>query len=451
MDRLPMELIQGIFSKITALPASKLGRERMCRFKTDLDMSRAPYILAAVSRHWRAISIQTPNLWTFIQLVRNPSGLDLIRQNLVRSSSQPLDLSFDSISNSDDICRTALHLVKSHAHRLRRAQFDFSGSRLLPDVVAICTYCSMPFLEDLIIERGAIAYELTDATGSYQSAQSYRLPDCPMLEHFTNHLIMAVPTETLHSLKYLSLSLRDIVRNLDERPFWETLAKAPALEYLDIYFPEDFRRVRSVEPPQQVSLLALTHLGVYGILTQDAEVWTSRLCMPRLEHLTISIESCEHLGNIFKEIRRRQPHIEITTADWMVFASLTERDAIALVTNLEDVGTLELSELNSYSLGDQSFFEILSERALDDRSSWPARFPRLVIRNCAFRIRSCRSFASFAEIRASAAKEHGAVPLKVEWIESALWSSKKDLESDWFDPTADYFAGIKARDGGYRN
>lgn len=128
MEFLPNELLRAIFCEVTAAPKSTLNTNRIYEFEAPWSLTRAPYELAAVSRLWRGICMSTPELWTYIQLIGDDQhrNIDLLRQNLDRSGSRPLDVCFSLGFIDHNDWRTAVEIVLEHAHRWRRLMFSMA-------------------------------------------------------------------------------------------------------------------------------------------------------------------------------------------------------------------------------------------------------------------------------------------------------------------------------------
>lgn len=88
VNQLPVELLSNIFLLLKGHPTAPPDDE-------DAHVSDIPLHLSHVDRHWRQVAIDTPMLWTFIQISdrRRLSYLARTEAYLDRSGSLPLDIS----------------------------------------------------------------------------------------------------------------------------------------------------------------------------------------------------------------------------------------------------------------------------------------------------------------------------------------------------------------------
>ncbi|KAH7888858.1 hypothetical protein F5I97DRAFT_759309 [Phlebopus sp. FC_14] len=91
--RLPVEVLNLIFKEAAASP---LGADAAQPKDDDVPQWSSPrpeLLLSHVSRHWRAVALSTPALWTTIRLYVNQS-IDLLDLYFARACGLPLDIGF---------------------------------------------------------------------------------------------------------------------------------------------------------------------------------------------------------------------------------------------------------------------------------------------------------------------------------------------------------------------
>ncbi|KAJ7447246.1 hypothetical protein FB451DRAFT_1054543 [Mycena latifolia] len=94
--RIPTEILTHIF--MLSKPSIMDARE-MDWYKA---LQGSPWVLGHISRHWRAVALASPTLWTSI-IIRNtgtsedlePCSIPMLETQLVRSGNSPLDIIFD--------------------------------------------------------------------------------------------------------------------------------------------------------------------------------------------------------------------------------------------------------------------------------------------------------------------------------------------------------------------
>jgi len=454
MERLPNELVRDIFYEVTTPPETKLNDSRIFDDESPWLLMRAPYDLAAVSRRWREICLTAPDAWTYILAIHHREShwcTDLVRQKLKRSGTRPIDIYLYDIIDIAEL-RDSVELLLEHTDRWRRLRLslqDWHMEEIDLDIVRAWMGNIMPILEEFTLV-GSVTdyYRLADNEYDPQHPQ---LLHSPRLRRLTSHLICIIPADKMDSLTYLSISLRDV----DERPLWDTLVITPVLEQLDIYFPrprnaeEDVVETGGIRPQQDITLSRLTHLGLFGCPGWDAP-WADNVHLPNLSHLTVSIEACNYwLNRVFNKHRTANLHVVITTVEFASSGSLGAAEAAALAI-LQNVEALELARLQTMMLEVErgpSFFEDLVRRAREDESHWAARLPRLVMRNCTFDLDACKALADYAQMRndptrtRQEAKTQG---LTIEWIDSKLLCQEKP---GWFEQVQDVFTGADISEG----
>ncbi|KAA1470787.1 hypothetical protein DENSPDRAFT_74367 [Dentipellis sp. KUC8613] len=84
VDSLPVELLANTFLTLKAMH-SRVHHDRVHPTPYQITLSH-------VSRRWRAVAIQIPELWTFLYIAHNHRRLERLDAFLTRSANQPLDI-----------------------------------------------------------------------------------------------------------------------------------------------------------------------------------------------------------------------------------------------------------------------------------------------------------------------------------------------------------------------
>ena len=383
MDQLPIELCQTIFSLAANYPTTL--RSTDLPSEQDQNLASMVYRLAAVSRHWRGIAHQTPELWTHIVACypqeKDDPTLERVQVHLRRSGSVPLfiDLFFPH-DTEVDVIDELFDWVSQHASRWRQCRIEVPDSiarEKLLDVVQR----PFPLLEELILVpqsgRAADVIELWDPQNLFFS-------DAPRLTRLESHVLCMVPVQRLSALQTLKISLRDIV----DDPLWLTLAMTPSLEELYCYYPAYGRASSLLE--DEIDLPRLHTLGVFGFPGNVDSI--AKLRMPALRTLVASIEPCDshRYSRLFQLLRGHIAHLVLTTVDDSGY--LCRGDAVT-VEKLAGIESLELRGLGRDELYDRSFFEHICSS-----EPWPL-LRRLIIRNCSFRLECCRPLVQLERMR----------------------------------------------------
>jgi len=413
MDHLPDELVRAIFCGTVTLPRVVLNRDRVYCLDTNATLAAQPYLLAAVSHRWREISLATAELWAYILLFQRTASRSLIfvKQNLARSGDQPLVIVLNAVESRDQHFGSTLKLLVEHASRRLRVhiKLDKWSPRLHKiQLIQACASCTMPMLEELVVMHGELDAQLA-------VCKSAQLLDCPRLIRLINHVGILTPTTTLGTLKYLSISML----NTNEAPLWAALSMAPALEHLDVYFPEgaDGRDEDALVPEHDIHLSSLTSFAVFGSPPMVAP-WTERLQMPHLQKLTVSIDACDRLSRFYQTIRSSTLHL-ILTLECCGDSGDISAAVVKELRSLRAVSTLEIMGVTG-SLSDDGFFHALEADARQDSTCWAAQFTQLVFRECFLDSEATQAVAHFVRTRASAADSGGDAPrLNVQRIVSS--------------------------------
>ena len=287
MDQLPVELCQTIFSLAANYPTTLRSTDRIS--EQNQKLASPVYRLAAVSRHWRDITLQTPELWAHIVACypqeKDDPTLERVQVHLRRSGSVPLfiDLFFrDDIEA--DVIDELFDLVSKHASRWRQCRIEVQDSIAREKLLDIFRR-PLPFLEELVLVpqsgRAANIIEPWDSKDLFFS-------DAPHLTRLESHALCMVPAQRLSALQTLKMSLRNIV----DDPLWLTLAVTPSLEELYCYYPaHHYRSQESCLLEHDIDLPRLHTLGIFGFPGNVDSI--QRLRMPALRTLVASIEPCD--------------------------------------------------------------------------------------------------------------------------------------------------------------
>ena len=436
MESLPVELLHKIFEPVCSPTGSLLDE------LPDEDAARlvaAPCTLAAVCRDWRDICMRTPQIWSFIHLNRKSTAADLpyIHRQLERSA----DVSIDFVLTAVDevVFQEHLQLLATHARRWRRATITFTAE--IPSEVCALFQQPMPRLEQLrLLSHDGVQSDLLDNSWDPESSKKY-LKMTSRLDHLESHIMIIVPSMQWRSLRFLNYSLRHSVIE----PLWVTLTQTPALEELNIFFTRWMSRRRNSQPlTTPLDLPMLQRLGVFGFL--DPSAWPELLRAPRLETLTVSLESCNHLGALFRApaVQQQVRHLTITTIERHDGGFLNRPDAEAM-GDLQRLETLELRGLGRGVLmeRDQTFFSYLAGEDGDAAPAWASRLQYLVLRKCQFYLDSCNSLGRYLRLRIDGATGHNVPRFDFEFVNTEfITEGEQDLDiNDINSAIGSLFAG----------
>ncbi|KAK7022457.1 hypothetical protein R3P38DRAFT_2961054 [Favolaschia claudopus] len=115
MARLPLEIQSQIFCDVESQPTP--------------DPQQPPLIFLNICRLWRAIALNTPELWTHLEirlhpLPRDADYLDFCKNWIGRAGSRPLSLILRGVVRLD---ADTQHLVTCHQHHLEHLTLELSG------------------------------------------------------------------------------------------------------------------------------------------------------------------------------------------------------------------------------------------------------------------------------------------------------------------------------------
>ncbi|KAH7097619.1 hypothetical protein BKA62DRAFT_715762 [Auriculariales sp. MPI-PUGE-AT-0066] len=421
MDILPDELCQEIFSRLTGFDQCfDLVRPDLPAFR---DATRAPFRIAATCTRWRALVLNSPELWAFLHARDDrPADDAYLRTCIEQSGQHPLDVWIHSDAegwhgspenNADDsdeanenfsrskpptVFFNWLDLLERNAHRWRRVRIDFP--RPTPVEMFDPFTQLTPLLEQLVLSTpstGFNEYLINTDRDSVVNPQQFCFQGGPKLRSLASHATLMVPVTVLSKLEYFNFSLRGLC---DDTPLWDALAMTPALKELNLYYPSwyDFDKLRAPPPSSPLHLPALRCLGLLGHPLRD-QGWNKYLSVPNLEQLTVSIEPMNNLGNLFASFSKTVRRVVITSVENIDRVGIfTRSDAVAL-ENLQHIETLELRDITSSMIdGIGCFFD-------DPLPKWGRTLRKIILRNCTIYLSSCGSIATLVDMRRTAALE----------------------------------------------
>ncbi|KAG6909753.1 hypothetical protein DXG01_015469 [Tephrocybe rancida] len=244
--RLPVEILGLIFSSLVSMV--NMQRETHPR----LHPAQRWTTILNVCSHWRRVALDTPNLWSFIQLRALTPWLLIM---IARSQSAPLDLKIDVDYNSmlevvNKVALTEIHRIRDLSVEL----FELSLNSISPFLTQ-----AAPILERLKIR--------TQTQAPVGHAANNVLPEpflggnAPRLRSLHLDSVSMVKDFSMLS-KLTTLTLRDTVYtarpSLDE--FIETLNKMPNLVNLELsyacnFIPDNDKSHTKAHLPQLRSLI----------------------------------------------------------------------------------------------------------------------------------------------------------------------------------------------------
>ncbi|KAJ6572886.1 hypothetical protein DFH09DRAFT_1362387 [Mycena vulgaris] len=326
IERLPPENPAEIF--MFCLPSGRWA-------SYEPNTEKAPWVLAQVCSHWRAVALSTPRLWRTIDVDLSlflPDEIDINDESLSADSSSPHSLSqllpADS-SSAGGLCRQNLiHLVDLFLARSGTCPFSliFSWERnkpcelhpVLSQVVEVLTRAShrwenvsyqLPFsiLVNLPSVKGRVQSLTTldifpRFTGG-EGAVVDEFEDTPLLQSVDLYMwqlqsptaepvVVKLPSAQLTSYTGLFHHLSEVFTTLREMP--NLVLCDISYEPLPLNGTEDNHEDLTKIPP-----LHFAHLRNLSITHSVPEAWgggylaplTDRLTLPQLEHLNVHCDN----------------------------------------------------------------------------------------------------------------------------------------------------------------
>ena len=321
---LPTEIFQLIFGFVTSAPNVSWDETRLPPHEPNLAF--APYRLASVSSIWRRTVLQTPELWSYLDIfVSSIKGLEqYVALNLERSGAVPLVvvMTHDPISSHHT---RAMTMLADHADRWRRLRLHALERG---DALVDWTFFGLdtPLLEEIVVTS-----EPRLILGPI------RLPYTPKIVRgacIPFHLALPRPTQGkwIH-LEYLTVNLR----HTTNAPLWDAIAHAPNLRELQVFFPFlGGQHEPAISPPSNLVLPRLHSLAFYGHSCLDFSSWSDRWHCPRLRNITASSYGCYKLRGFFARFARQITHLRL---QYEQHSDLGSDDALAVLqlTTLEEL------------------------------------------------------------------------------------------------------------------
>jgi len=414
MNILPVELQQDILGHLCGLPTvdvNKVGQDELRA------RQRAPFMLATISRRWRDLCLQTPDLWSFYDSGGASDERDMAYAKLCLQRSAQAAVDAIIWCREPDIFQQHLQLLEKHQSRWRNVYLIFPLQFSLGDTIQICRR-SMPRLRELrLVSVAGPARSIIDQDWSSGDTASL-LPDSQRLEKFDNHIWPFVPASPLRRLTSLAYNQRG---SSDARSLWDTLALTPGLEELTL-FVQPHSSWATPPPETDITLPALRRMAIFGMT--DGALWASRFKAPRMDTLMVSVEWCDYADALFNSpvVRQQVKHLTLSTIEPYDGGFLHHPDAAA-IGELEALETLELRSLRpvTFKPRNQSFFRFLAGDIEEAPApAWAATFRRLVIRDCRFNFAGCGTMATFVQSRLEAAKDEGGQPFEFELVNAVF-------------------------------
>ncbi|KAF7334556.1 hypothetical protein MVEN_02285500 [Mycena venus] len=277
----------------------------------------SPLVLGRVCRHWRAIALSTPALWSSLSLaVSDPDAvqtekLDLLRTWLARSGNCPLSLSLTGPTTSDFFTQ---FIETAVAHCTRWAHLDL----LIPfDSLHLLQDHPMPLLRDLTIGP-------TDLRHDVDFTLPLFIDNAPQLRHVV--LTSCFLNATIR-LPWAQLTHLD-AHCLYEHECTDILRAAPVLVLctLSVCCSDDDVVVGPAVPVHE-------HLRKVTLLAEDPDVrlWLVLDCLtlPALRKLQVA-EPCITLESLVAFVQRSQCALEELRVTDATLSESAFRDVLSL-------------------------------------------------------------------------------------------------------------------------
>ncbi|KAA1469951.1 hypothetical protein DENSPDRAFT_879340 [Dentipellis sp. KUC8613] len=305
-----MEVVQKKTAPIQTLPVELLSRVFLLGYSDGVDPAR-PFkrktieglnfevIVSHVCRHWRAVAVKTPGLWTSLRM-RKPSHLDRGREFVKRSRYCLLDVMIDFVARKDHIpgrtlCFDHFHeafdIAEGHAMRWRSFLLRLCDLDCKAGARARLHGCApVPMLQSLQL------WHLEDWGTSQNLFVATAKPPVQILNNDVPSLknLSLVGVNLAWSQEHFLVDLEQIEFALHSegvRPSvkeWEELLRAsPNLWRLSLHYSGP-----RVEGPWTTSPIPLAHLSVLSLTDMDPTLLCSvmqHLAMPALRTLEMEL------------------------------------------------------------------------------------------------------------------------------------------------------------------
>ncbi|KZV82182.1 hypothetical protein EXIGLDRAFT_730115 [Exidia glandulosa HHB12029] len=294
----PVELLCAVFQAFVG-EATSLWDGWYTKCDIDKQRRTAPFILAAVCRRWRAVTLATPSLWYYIALPPPTSVLDChtsmyyVDTVLARSRTSPLEIAVDWEHLTDaqwtELRDDTQPLLRRVADAASRWRIVFV---LLPNLAATRENLDdfrrvMPMLEELVVCR-----EDEDGANLWAGDFPVYLPRCPKLRRMRTdgcHIVW-----TAYNFPPMLVHL-ELEVHLPINVIWDLLQYLPVLEALDLDLPED--PVMNWTPPtdQKLQLPALRDLEINRMADHLLSEWAPYMELPSLRSCRLAYVDYDNL------------------------------------------------------------------------------------------------------------------------------------------------------------
>ncbi|KAG8792584.1 hypothetical protein FRC12_005635 [Ceratobasidium sp. 428] len=298
-DRLPETIMFDIFLLVWC------GRGVLDGTWHDIHERRIPYILASVSRYWRAIALAMPILWTFVDL--SQIHTEHLTTHLARSKDLPIhvDLFLDEVSHIN--LRESLRILGETGSWTRTGGLDAILSHENISVLvgafnkAIDIDTTTVF-QDISIQL--LDYDQVRIRDTLPSELSLRIPQSPALhtirlEHICLSSVRELPSSPLPKLKSFKLSHVEVTLPDTLFPF---LDLAPNLKEVTLENCQVRSTRNSATPPRPRHSIVLAKLDTLRLSSAEGVAGVNLLFrtldMPKLQYLAFRTDSNRHWARL---------------------------------------------------------------------------------------------------------------------------------------------------------
>ncbi|KAG8775896.1 hypothetical protein FRC12_001215 [Ceratobasidium sp. 428] len=262
----------------------------------DVREGRIPYILAAVSRRWRAIALSTSKIWTFVDLSLRAERL---ATHLTRSKNLPLEVKLVLDEDSDIDVRESLRMLKETDIWARTGRLDARLSlehvALLVDALnAATTINSRSVLQSIAI----VTFVRRDRRINNTPEQSnLRIPQSQALCAIDMDCvgifpILDPPSSPLLGLQRLVLERVEVTIPDSLLPFLELTPNLEKLILRHCYIGSTPNTATAARPRHSIVLANLWLLSLYDVEgVAGLNLLFRTLNMPNLGHLSFRTDS----------------------------------------------------------------------------------------------------------------------------------------------------------------
>ncbi|KZV84764.1 hypothetical protein EXIGLDRAFT_753654 [Exidia glandulosa HHB12029] len=281
----PVELLCAVFQAFVGETTSLwVGWDMKCGI--DKHRRSAPFILAAVCRHWRTVALATPSVWYYIVLPAPTTelgchtALDYINTVISRSGGTALEIGFYWNNLSDEqwtdigpSCQPLLRRIADAASRWKVALLYLPNAAATRDNLDGFRRV-MPMLEELTVCR-----EDNGSHNPWATNFPLYLPYCPRLRRMRTdgcHVIWTPPHSPI-ALVHLELEV-----DLPASVVWDLLQSLPALESLSLDLPNYSANGWIPPANPKLHLHALRILGINRLADLLLSAWAAYMELPNL-------------------------------------------------------------------------------------------------------------------------------------------------------------------------